>query len=431
MRETSPPRPAITGMGVFCAGGYGTASLCETLREAPAFDPAGTAALLAEVEDERFAAHVERLAGDSAAGRVVLKATRRERVTDRLMLLAALEAWSAAGLSASTVEEAQRIGCVVAANNHFDHDLETSFADGSDDGRLVNPRERLACLDPYALGLLSRVFGFMGHAATVGAQSACSASAVVHAVGLLRCGLLDHCLVVAPAFFPSDSFRKMLENLGIVSRIGGVAPVRPFDSSHAGTSQAPIAAAVVLSAESGHRPGVVTVEGVGGCLHRSTGTDPDLDGEVRAMRGALRDAKVAPSDIGYVNAHATGTPRGDEVEALAIAEVFSGVERPPLVNGTKAIVGHGFNAAGLVGIVATCLQLTHGFVHETPGLVDPIADLAWSGRGRRSSAPLMRNARDQTTSGVVRAPGNVDLALCNTFSFFGINTSVVLSSRNG
>jgi len=401
-------------MGVFCAGGYGTASLCETLRQAPAFDPASTDVLLAEIADEqRFTAHVGRLADDGTTGGVVLKATRRGRVADRLMLLAALEAWTSAGLSASTAEEAQRIGCVLAANNHFDRELETSFADRPGHARLVNPRERLACLDPYALGLLSRVFGFTGHSATVGSQSACSASAVVHAAGLLRSGLLDHCLVVAPAFFPSDSFREMLENLGIVSRIEGEAPVRPFDSSHAGTSQAPIAAAIVLSARPEHGPGTVTVEGVGSCLHRSTGTEPDLTGEVLAMRGALRDANLAPSDIGYVNAHATGTPRGDEVEALAIAEVFSGVARPPLVNGTKAIVGHGFNAAGLVGIVATCLQLTHGFVHDTPGLVDPIADLAWPGRGG------------------TRAAADVDLAICNTFSFFGINTSVVLSSRNG
>lgn len=396
-------------MGVFCANGYGLESFTTSLHQAPAHDPADSERLLDQLADEAFAAHVSHLSADPALGARLVKAARRERKPERMMLLAVLEAWVAAGLGVPDGEQAARIGCLVALNNHADRAIEQTAA-SRDDQQLVNPRERLANLDPYAIGLLSRVFGFTGHSATVGAQSACSAAAVVQAVALLRAGMLDHCVVVAPPFFPSASFQEMLVNLGVVSTIPDAAPIRPFDASHAGTLVAPIAGAIVLSRNHEPRPDQVTIEGVGGCLHLSTGTEPDLAGEVNAMRAALTDAGLAPSQISYINAHATGAPQGDKVEAAAIAEVFAGVDPAPLVNGTKAIFGHGFNSAGLVGLIATAVQLRHGFRHATPGLTDPIADLAWAGR---AAAP---------------APADIQRALCNTFSFFGINTSLVLAA---
>lgn len=407
MPFTSPDRPAITGMGVFCGAGYGLDRFDQTLRRASAFDQSATADLLAQLEGERFVEHAERLAAGHEAGRVAIRAARRERPGDRMMLLAALEAWVSAGLAAGEPGTAGRIGCLVAANNQFDHTLETSFAQAGVD-QMVSPRERLSCLDPYAVGLLARVFGFRGHSASVGAQSACSGAAIVQASALLRAGLLDHCLVVAPPFFPSDSVAEMLANLGIVSRLDAGPAIRPFDSSHAGTLVAPIAAALVLSAEP--RPdAVATLAGVGTAVHPSTGTEPDLQGEVQAMQQAVQDAGLTPSEVGYVNAHATGTARGDEVEAQALAEVFASSPQPPVVNATKAIIGHGFNSAGLAGLVATCLQLTGGYLHPTPGLETPIADLHWADQGLDADKFVASSA------------------LCNTFSFFGINTSLVVS----
>jgi 3-oxoacyl-[acyl-carrier-protein] synthase II len=94
-----------------------------------------------------------------------------------------------------------------------------------------------------------------------------------------------------------------------------------------------------------------------------TAPHPDGDGMARAMRAALARAGVAPSDVGYVNAHGTATLQNDRVEAAALRAVFG--EGRVLVSSTKSMIGHTMAAAGSLEALATVLSLTHGIVPPT------------------------------------------------------------------
>jgi nodulation protein E len=136
---------------------------------------------------------------------------------------------------------------------------------------------------------------------------------------------------------------------------------------------------------------------------------PSLDGAVRAMEGALRDAGLAPGDVGYVNAHGTGTAANDRTEAEAIAKVFGG--RLPLVSATKAMHGHCIGATGAIELLAVIMALREGVIAPTLGHAGPDAGVALDvvpGMARRAK---------------------VEVALSNAFAFGGLNA--VLALRRG
>ena len=86
-------------------------------------------------------------------------------------------------------------------------------------------------------------------------------------------------------------------------------------------------------------------------------TQPTVAGPARAMRGALADAKLSPEQVGYVNAHGTGTRGNDAAEARAIREVFGAHTDRLAVSSTKSMHGHALGAAGALEAVATVLAL--------------------------------------------------------------------------
>jgi 3-oxoacyl-(acyl-carrier-protein) synthase len=96
---------------------------------------------------------------------------------------------------------------------------------------------------------------------------------------------------------------------------------------------------------------------------------PKADGQIAALREALRDAALAPEQIGYVNAHATATPGGDPIEANALREVLGGVP----VSSTKAIHGHLLGAASAMELAIAVLAVHKSFLPATAHLdeIDP------------------------------------------------------------
>jgi nodulation protein E len=128
---------------------------------------------------------------------------------------------------------------------------------------------------------------------------------------------------------------------------------------------------------------------------------PDPGGAVRAMRAALADAGLGPADIGYINAHGTGTLVNDRSEATAIREVFG--TAPPPVSSTKAMHGHAIGATGALEAIACILALTEGILPPTVGFEAADPDCALDVVPNR-----FRRAR-------------VDAALSNAFAFGGLN----------
>jgi 3-oxoacyl-[acyl-carrier-protein] synthase II len=146
---------------------------------------------------------------------------------------------------------------------------------------------------------------------------------------------------------------------------------RPFDSSRDGFVLGEGAGMIVLERAAHARARGVKVRGrLAGASVTSDAahmTRPDHMGQVRALKQAMIYADLGGSDIGYVNAHATGTAAGDRTEADAVATVIG---THPLVSATKASTGHLIGGAGAVEAIFTVLALEQGTVPPTRNLHD-------------------------------------------------------------
>jgi 3-oxoacyl-(acyl-carrier-protein) synthase len=122
--------------------------------------------------------------------------------------------------------------------------------------------------------------------------------------------------------------------------------------------------------------------------HHVTGLDADSESLAYLIRAALAQAELDPEDIGYVNAHGTGTEQNDVAEARAIRQAFGSLPRDFCVSATKSILGHMINAAGAAELAVTALALRDGFAPPTLNLTDPDPECQFDalplvGRARR------------------------------------------------
>jgi 3-oxoacyl-(acyl-carrier-protein) synthase len=111
--------------------------------------------------------------------------------------------------------------------------------------------------------------------------------------------------------------------------------------------------------------------------HNVAVSHPEGAGLASAIRRALADARVAPAEIDYVNAHATSTPAGDRSEALALRSVFTDAGARPRVSSTKGLTGHPLSMAGVMEAAFCSLALSDGFMPGNANLLAP--DLACDG----------------------------------------------------
>ena len=100
-------------------------------------------------------------------------------------------------------------------------------------------------------------------------------------------------------------------------------------------------------------------------IHHMTAPDPQGAGAARAVRQALRDAAIDPDAVDFINAHGTGTPLNDALEAGVLAETFAGNERAPVLTAIKSKLGHSGGASGVFSVVTACLILKSGQVPPT------------------------------------------------------------------
>lgn len=155
--------------------------------------------------------------------------------------------------------------------------------------------------------------------------------------------------------------------------------------------------------------GTLAGAGLSADSHDMVQPDPSGRGQSLAMKRALADADLAPSDIAHVNAHATSTPQGDTTEAKSIASVLG--DSDALVTGTKSMTGHLLGAAGAIESLATVLALRDRVVPPTINLEDPEPDL-----GINIAANTARElpAGDLTAINNSFGFGGPNIALCFT-----------------
>lgn len=137
-------------------------------------------------------------------------------------------------------------------------------------------------------------------------------------------------------------------------------------------------------------------------------TAPAMQGQVRAIQEALDDAKLASSDVQYINAHGTGTQLNDLTETETIKAVFGKQAYKIPITAQKAMTGHAIGAAGAMEIIATILSLQNDLLLPTINLheADPACDLDY----------VANHARKQP----------IDIALSNHFAFGGANAALLL-----
>jgi 3-oxoacyl-[acyl-carrier-protein] synthase II len=196
---------------------------------------------------------------------------------------------------------------------------------------------------------------------------------------------------------------------------------RPFDAGRDGLVMGEAAGAIVLEEleRAKARGARIYAEliGYGMSADASHITEPDPTGKspARAMRSAIADAGIAPTDVGYVNAHATSTPLGDAAETKVI-KVALGEEhaRRTPVSSTKGATGHCFGAAGAIEAIFTTLALRDRVVPPTINFeeADPACDLDY-------------------IPNVAREVPDLHTAVSNSFGFGGHNATIVLRRFDG
>jgi 3-oxoacyl-[acyl-carrier-protein] synthase II len=144
--------------------------------------------------------------------------------------------------------------------------------------------------------------------------------------------------------------------------------------------------------------------------HHITAPHPCGSGAAKAMEFALRDAKLVPADVQYINAHGTSTELGDEAETKAIKEVFGEHAKRLAISSTKSMIGHLLGASGGVELIATVLAIKHGVIHPTINYQtpDPGCDLDY----------VPNTARET----------RVRRAISNSFGFGGHNCCLVVGA---
>jgi 3-oxoacyl-[acyl-carrier-protein] synthase II/nodulation protein E len=137
-------------------------------------------------------------------------------------------------------------------------------------------------------------------------------------------------------------------------------------------------------------------------------TQPQSDGAALAMRKALKDAGASPDQVGYINAHGTGTQANDAVEAAAIHKVFGERAAKVPISSTKSLHGHSIGATGALEAIATVLALHTGRLPFNAGVttIDPAIDLDIILNEPRPADPTR------------------DIALSNSLAFGGLNAVV-------
>jgi 3-oxoacyl-[acyl-carrier-protein] synthase II len=189
---------------------------------------------------------------------------------------------------------------------------------------------------------------------------------------------------------------------------------RPFDATRDGFVMGEGAGIVVLE-ELEHamaRGASIYAEVVGygatGDAHHLTAPAPEGEGAQRAMKRALRDAGVSPTEVQYINAHGTSTPANDMNETKAIKAVFGDHAKALSVSSTKSMTGHMLGAAGGVEFIIAALAAREGIIPPTINYShpDPDCDLDYT-----PNAPRQRT---------------VDVALSNSFGFGGHNVSLAV-----
>jgi 3-oxoacyl-[acyl-carrier-protein] synthase II len=259
--------------------------------------------------------------------------------------------------------------------------------------------------------------GFKGMNLTSSTACSSGANAIGAALDLLRAGRAD--VVIAGGAeacvlpLTINGF-EILHALTTTSNDNPAGASRPFAKGRDGFVMGEGAGILILEKEEQARSRGAKIyaelAGYGQACDATHIVMPDMEGQIAAMREAIRDAGMEPDSIEYINAHATSTPLGDTVETRAIKNLFGARAADIAISATKSMVGHSIGASAAIGSIATIMALHTGTIHPTINLdeADPECDLDYT--------PNVAQKRSVRTG------------LCNAFGFGGNNASILFTT---
>jgi 3-oxoacyl-[acyl-carrier-protein] synthase II len=403
MKAMRRNRIAVTGLGVFSAAGKDVASFTASLTS-------GTSAIgpidLFDVEPFSSRIGAQFKGFDPLDYFTRRDAAKLSRV-DQFGLIAAGEALrdSGAGQHYSPYDLAVCVGAGASGMLQCEEWLQGTLA-----GRRVKPSLLRGLLPDRTATCIAETYNLCGYQSSITTACSSSASSLGWGADLVATGRVKAALCGG-----SDCLSVLTFSGFNALRVVDPAPCAPFSLGRQGITLGEGAAFLVLEPENEARRRGATIHGyilgyaVAGEAYHMTAPDPSGLDSAKVMGEALNRAGVAAEDVGWVNAHGTGTPLNDRIESKAVKLVFG--ERAgevPLIS-TKGMTGHCLGAAGAVEALATLLALKQGIIPQTLNFrgADPECDLDYCHQGPR-----------QSSAGV---------AISNSFAFGGNTTCLVLS----
>lgn len=348
----------------------------------------------------------------------------RKRIDDFILygIAAADEAIADSGWAAETPEHSERAGVILGSGiGGIDTTYQASILLAERGPRRLSPFVIPSMLINLPSGQVSIRHGLKGPNSALATACATGAHAIGDAARIIACDDAD--MMVA------GGCEASITRLGIGSFVACRAMTtgyndeperasRPYDEGRDGFLMGEGAGVVVLEsyehakARGAHIYAELVGYGLSGDAHHITSPAPEGEGGYRAMRMALRKAEKAGidvSDIGYVNAHGTSTPMGDELEVRAVEKLLGEHAATAKMSSTKSATGHLLGAAGAAEAIFSILALRDGMAPPTLNLENPSVDTAID------LVPLKAK------------PFKSRAAMSNSFGFGGTNAALIFA----
>jgi nodulation protein E len=323
-------------------------------------------------------------------------------------LLAAQEAIGQSGLSFSGELAAQSgvvLGTAGGGVNTWDDNYRAVYEEGKN---RVHPFVVPKLMNNAAASHVSMEHNLKGPSFTVATACASSNHAMGQAFQFVRSGLSKVMITGGSESMLCFGGVKAWEGLRVMSKDA----CRPFSANRNGMVQGEGAAIFVFEdyAHAKARGAEILAEVIGFAM-TSDAADivmPSKQGASRAISGALRDARVNPQEVGYINAHGTGTAANDKTECAAVADALGHHADKLMISSTKSMHGHLIGGTGAVELLACIMALKDGVIAPTIGYEEPDPECALD--------VVPNEARE----------AQVDVVLSNAFAFGGLNAVLAL-----
>ncbi|WPZ20434.1 beta-ketoacyl-[acyl-carrier-protein] synthase family protein [Sulfitobacter faviae] len=397
-------RVVITGAGTINALGLSVAETLAAMREGKC----GIGPL--EFRDvERLAIRIGgQVRGFEAEGRYNRQQIALYDRFTQFTLTAAREAIEQSGLT-FTDDLAARAGVVLGTAgggvSTWDDNYRAVYEEGKN---RVHPFVVPKLMNNAAASHVSMEWNLRGPSFTVSTACASSNHAMAQAFAMVRSGMSPVMVTGGSESMLCFGGVKAWEGLRVMSRDA----CRPFSANRNGMVQGEGAGVFVFEDyEHARARGAEILCEVAGFAMTSDASDivmPSKAGAARAMQGALADAGINREEVGYINAHGTGTAANDKTECAAVADVFGTHADRLMISSTKSMHGHIIGGTGAVELLACIMALRDGVVAPTIGYEEPDPECALD--------VVPNEARE----------AQVDVALSNAFAFGGMNAVLAL-----